>query len=194
MNRPLLTIASGNPRKVAEIEAMLGPLPIKIQRQPANFSVEETGSTYIENAILKAKAVSELTHTWTIADDSGLEVDALNGAPGIYSARYAENNEQKLKKLLTQLADNPYRSARFCSAMVLFDPNGNNIYEAEGTCWGEVLRKPAYPEGEFESLFWVREANCTYGELTQEQLSRLGSRGKAARELAPYLLKELGLN
>jgi inosine/xanthosine triphosphate pyrophosphatase family protein len=78
--------------------------------------------------------------------------------------------------------------------MVLFDPNGNNIYEAEGTCWGEVLRKPAYPEGEFESLFWVREANCTYGELTQEQLSRLGSRGKAARELAPYLLKELGLN
>ena len=173
---------------------MLGPLPIQIQRQPDNFSVEETGSTYIENAILKAKAVSELTHTWTIADDSGLEVDALNGAPGIYSARYAENNEQKLKKLLTQLADNPYRSARFCSAMVLFDPNGNNIYEAEGTCWGEVLRKPAYPEGEFESLFWVREANCTYGELTQEQLSRLGSRGKAARELAPYLLKELGLN
>ena len=194
MNRPLLTIASGNPRKVAEIEAMLGPLPIQIQRQPANFSVEETGSTYIENAILKAKAVSELTHTWTIADDSGLEVDALNGAPGIYSARYAENNEQKLKKLLTQLADNPYRSARFCSAMVLFDPNGNNIYEAEGTCWGEVLTKPAYPEGEFESLFWVREANCTYGELTQEQLSRLGSRGKAARELAPYLLKELSLN
>ena len=194
MKRPLITIASGNPRKVAEIEAMLGPLPIQIQRQPANFSVEETGSTYIENAILKAKAVSELTHTWTIADDSGLEVDALNGAPGIYSARYAENNEQKLKKLLTQLADNPYRSARFCSAMVLFDPNGNNIYEAEGTCWGEVLRKPAYPEGEFESLFWVREANCTYGELTQEQLSRLGSRGKAARELAPYLLKELSLN
>ena len=194
MNRPLLTIASGNPRKVAEIEAMLGPLPIQIQRQPDNLSVEETGSTYIENAILKAKAVSELTHTWTIADDSGLEVDALNGAPGIYSARYAENNEQKLKKLLTQLADNPYRSARFCSAMVLFDPNGNNIYEAEGTCWGEVLRKPAYPEGEFESLFWVREANCTYGELTQEQLSRLGSRGKAARELAPYLLKELRLN
>ena len=194
MNRPLLTIASGNPRKVAEIEAMLGPLPIQIQRQPANFSVEETGSTYIENAILKAKAVSELTHTWTIADDSGLEVDALNGAPGIYSARFAENNEKKIKKLLTQLADNPYRSARFRSAMVLFDPNGNNIYEAEGTCWGEILRKPAYPEGEFESLFWVREANCTYGELTQEQLSRLGSRGKAARKLAPYLLKELDLN
>lgn len=194
MNRPLLTIASGNPRKVAEIEAMLGPLPIQIQRQPDNFSVEETGSSYVENAILKAKAVSELTHTWTIADDSGLEVDALNGAPGIYSARFAENNEKKIKKLLTQLADNPYRSARFRSAMVLFDPNGNNIYEAEGTCWGEILKKPAYPEGEFESLFWVKEANCTYGELTQEQLSRLGSRGKAARKLAPCLLNKLGLN
>ena len=64
MNRPLLTIASGNPRKVAEIEAMLGPLPIKVQRQPDNFSVEETGSTYLENAILKAKAVSLLTKNW----------------------------------------------------------------------------------------------------------------------------------
>ncbi len=194
MNRPLLTIASGNPRKVAEIEAMLGPLPIKVQRQPDNFSVEETGSTYLENAILKAKAVSRLTQNWTIADDSGLEVDALNGAPGIYSARFAENNEKKLKKLLTQLADNPYRSARFRSVMVLCDPKGNHIYDAEGTCWGEILKKPAYSKGEFESLFWVREAKCTYGELNQEQLIRLGSRGKAARLLAPYLLKELGLN
>ncbi len=193
MKKPLLTIASGNPRKVAEIEAMLGPLPIKIQRQPDNLSVEETGSTYIENAILKAKTVAQLTKTWTIADDSGLEVDALQGAPGIYSARFAKNSEEKLKKLLKQLADTPYRSAKFRSVMVLCDPKGSHIYDAEGTCWGEILRKPSYPQGEFESLFWVREANCTYGELSQEQLTRLGSRGKAARALAPYLLKELGL-
>ncbi len=193
MKKPLLTIASGNPRKVAEIESMLGPLPVDVQRQPSHLSVEETGTTYIENAILKAKAAAEITNTWTIADDSGLEVDALNGAPGIYSARFAETNEEKLKKILNQLADNPYRSARFCSVMVLCDPQGNHLHDSEGICWGELLTKPAYSKGEFESIFWVREANCTYGELNQQQLARLGSRGKAARSLAPNLLKSLNL-
>ena len=193
MNKPLITIASGNPKKVSEIGCMLGPLPIDVQSQPDNFNVEETGSSYLENALLKAKATAELTNTWTIADDSGLEVDALKGAPGIYSARFAETNEEKIKQLLQTLAENPYRSARFCSVMVLCDPQGNHIHDAEGICWGEILKKPAYSNGEFESIFWVREANCTYGELNQEQLTRLGSRGKAARALAPYLLKELGL-
>ena len=77
--------------------------------------------------------------------------------------------------------------------MVLCDPRGKPIKDAEGICWGELLKAPAYQGGEFESLFWVKEAQCTYGELTQEQLSKLGSRGKAARRLAPYLLQKLGL-
>ena len=177
--------------KVAEIESMLGPLPINVQRQPSDLEVEETGSTYLENAVLKAEAAAKITNSWTIADDSGLEVDALNGAPGIYSARFAETNEEKLKKILNAIGDNPYRSARFCSVMVLCDPQGNHIKDSEGICWGEILKAPAYPDGEFESLFWVREAKCTYGELNQEQLSKLGSRGKAARSLAPYLREEL---
>ena len=195
MKKPLLiTIASGNTKKVAEIEAMLGPLPIRIHPKPEGLEIEETGSTYLENAILKASATAKLTNTWTIADDSGLEVDALDGAPGIYSARYAENNEAKIKKMLRELEGNPYRSARFCSVMVLSDPNGNHIHDAEGTCWGEILKTPAYPQGEFESIFWVREANCTYGELTEQQLAKLGSRGKAARALAPQLLRTLAIN
>ncbi len=193
MTKPLLTIASGNPQKVAEIEAMLGPLPLRVQRQPKNLDVQETGSTYLENALLKGQTVASITRSWTIADDSGLEVDALQGEPGIYSARFAQSNEEKIKKILSALGDTPYRSARFHSVMVLCDPNGNPIKNAEGICWGELLKAPAYVGGEFESLFWVKEAQCTYGELTQEQLVKLGSRGKAAREIAPYLLKELGL-
>ncbi|WP_320664170.1 RdgB/HAM1 family non-canonical purine NTP pyrophosphatase [Prochlorococcus sp. MIT 1223] len=191
MSRPLITIASGNPRKVAEIEAMLGPLPLEVQRQPSELNIEETGTTYLENALLKAQAAAEITQSWTIADDSGLEVDALNGEPGIFSARFAKTNEEKIKKILYEIGDTPYRSARFCSVMVLCDPKGNHIKDSEGICWGEILKKPAYPNGEFESLFWIREAKCTYGELSQEQLSKLGSRGKAARELAPYLKKAL---
>ena len=111
MKKPLITIASGNPKKVAEIEAMLGPLPIEIQRQPNSLDVEETGKTYFENALLKAKAAAKLTGSWTIADDSGLEVDALGNAPGIFSARLAKTNKEKIDKILTALGDSPYRSA-----------------------------------------------------------------------------------
>ena len=193
MNSPLITIASGNPKKVAEIQAMLGPLPIEVQKQPTQLQVEETGSTYLENALLKARAAANITNGWAIADDSGLEVDALNGAPGIYSARFAETNQAKIKKILEAMRNTPYRSARFCSVMVLCDQQGNHITSAEGICWGELLNQPAYPNGEFESLFWVREAKCSYGELSHAQLTKLGSRGKAARALAPSLRKELKL-
>ena len=193
MARPIITIASGNPKKVSEIEAMLGPLPIEVRRQPSNLNVEETGSTYLENALLKAEAAAKITNSWTIADDSGLEVDLLNGAPGIYSARFAESNQKKIEKILTEMGDSPYRSARLHSVMVLCDPEGKQIKDSEGICWGEILRKPAYPNGEFESLFWVREAQCSYGELSQEQLSKIGTRGKAARSLAPFLRRELNI-
>ena len=189
-----LTIATGNPTKVAEIEAMLGPLPIYVQRQPDDLDVEETGSTYRENAELKATAAALRTQGWALADDSGLEVDSLQCAPGLFSARYAEGNDAKVQRILAELGPSLYRSACFRSTMVLSDPTGTCRAAAEGICWGELLSAPAYPGGGFESLLWVREARCTYGELNPAQLSRLGSRGKAARALAPQLRRLLGLN
>ena len=194
MGHPVLTIASGNPHKVAEIERMLGPLPVDVRRQPDDLDVEETGSTYLENARLKAKAAALRTGTWTLADDSGLEVDALNGAPGLYTARFAPSNEAKLERLIEALGDEPYRTACFRSAMVLCNPEGVCMEEAEGVCWGEVLTAPAYPRAGIESLFWVREARCSYGQLNDSQLARLGSRGKAARALAPRLRRCLNLD
>ena len=188
-----LTIASGNPRKVAEIEEMLGPLPLNVLRQPAELEVEETGISYFENALLKASAAAQLTGNWALADDSGLEIDALKGAPGLYTARLAPTDEKKISELLRSMSDQPYRSARFRSAMVLCSPNGESIESSEGVCWGELLRSPAYPGGGLESLFWLRETRCSYGEMTAAQLSRLGSRGKAAREMAPRLRQQLGI-
>ncbi|MAI96596.1 MAG: non-canonical purine NTP pyrophosphatase [Synechococcus sp. MED650] len=189
-----LTIATGNPNKVAEIEAMLGPLPINVQRQPDDLDVEETGSNYLENAELKASAAALRTKGWALADDSGLEVDALGGAPGLFSARYADGNKAKVQRIISELGASPYRSACFRSTMVLSDPSGNCLAAAEGICWGELLHAPAYAGGGYESLLWVREARCTYGELNPAQLSRLGSRGKAARALAPQLRQLLELN
>ena len=194
MNLPVLTIASGNKSKVSEISEMLDVLSLRVQKQPEYLNVEETGNTYFENALLKAKAAALETKTWALADDSGLEVDILDGRPGIYSARYAKNNAEKIKKLINELSDSPYRSARFISCMVLCDPSGNLVRDTTGICWGEILKKPKYPNGEFESIFWVKEANCVYGELSQSQLSKLGSRGKAAKIMSPYLKKEIGLN
>ena len=193
MNIPTLTIASGNQKKVSEISEMLDVLSLKVEKQPDDLNVEETGATYFDNALLKAKAASLATKTWTLADDSGLEVDFLDGRPGIYSARYAKTNVEKLKKLINELSDTPYRSAKFISCMVLCDPEGNLVKDSTGICWGEILREPKYPNGEFESVFWVKEANCVYGQLNQSQLSKLGSRGKAARNIAPFLKKEIGL-
>ncbi len=194
MNLPVLTIASGNQRKVSEISEMLDVLSLKVEKQPEYLNVEETGKTYFENALLKAKAASLETKTWALADDSGLEVDVLNGRPGIYSARYAKNNDEKIKKLINELSDSPYRSARFISCMVLCDPSGNLVKDTTGICWGEILKNPKYPNGEFESIFWVKEANCVYGELSQSQLNKLGSRGKAAKIMSPFLKKEIGLS
>ena len=194
MNLPILTIASGNPRKVSEISEMLDVFSLIVKKQPDSLAVEETGSTYFENALLKAKAASLATKTWSLADDSGLEVDYLDGRPGIYSARYANNNVEKLNKLIEELTEVPYRSAKFISCMVLCDPKGNLVKDSTGMCWGEILKKPKYPDGEFESIFWVKEANCVYGELSQSQLSKLGSRGKAAKIIAPFLKKEIGLD
>ena len=193
MNLPVLTIASGNSKKVSEISEMLNVLSLTVNKQPDYLKVKETGSTYFDNALLKAKAASLETNTWSLADDSGLEVDYLDGRPGIYSARYAKNNTEKLSKLIGELYEIPYRSAKFISCMVLCDPKGNLVKDSTGICWGEILKKPKYPDGEFESIFWVKEANCVYGELSQSQLSKLGSRGKAAKNIAPFLKKEIGL-
>ena len=192
--RQILTIASNNPSKVAEIEAMLLPLSLQVERQPQELDVEETGSSYAENAQLKAAAAALASGGWALADDSGLEVDALGGAPGLFSARYADGNAAKLRRLLTEVGTTPYRSACFRSTMVLSDPKGRCVATAEGVCWGELLLNPPYNGGGYESLLWLREARCTYGELNPAQLSRLGSRGKAARALAPQLRRHLGLS
>tara|TARA_B100000212_G_scaffold276981_1_gene216508 strand:+ start:359 stop:943 length:585 start_codon:yes stop_codon:yes gene_type:complete len=193
LSKPVLVIASGNNKKVSEISEMLNVLNLDVRKQPESLNVEETGHTYMDNALLKARAASLKTNNWSLADDSGLEVDFLDGKPGIFSARYAKTDSEKLRKLLDELGDTPYRSAKFISCMVLCDPNGKLVKEATGICWGEILKSPKYPNGEFESIFWVKEANTVYGKLNHSQLLKLGSRGKAARELAPFFKKEIGL-
>ena len=188
-----LVIASGNPHKVAEISAMLNDLPLQVRQQPQGLEIEETGSTYLAKARLKAEAVARLTGEWALADDSGLEVDALGGAPGIYSARYADSDHGRIHRLLAELGETPYRSASFNSAMALAAPDGNTVLEAQGICRGEILHQPQGQGGGYDPIFWVREAGCTYAELSDHLRLKLGSRGKAARQMAAELREVLGL-
>lgn len=189
----MLVIASGNPHKVAEIALMLSDLPLSVQMQPDGLAIEETGSTYLANARLKAEAVARHTGHWALADDSGLEVDALEGAPGLYSARYASSDPERVARLLQALGDTPYRSASFNSAMALANPAGETVLEAQGICRGTILTVPQGDGGGYDPIFWVREAGCSYAQLSSEQRLRLGSRGKAARQMAGELRSLLGL-
>jgi non-canonical purine NTP pyrophosphatase (RdgB/HAM1 family) len=190
---PVLVIASGNRHKVAEIGAMLAAVNLEVRQQPEGLDIEETGLTYGENARLKAEAVASLTGHWALADDSGLEVDALAGAPGIYSARYAPTDPERIARLLRELGDTPYRSARFVSAMALADPSGCTRLESQGICQGVILTAPEGSGAGSDPIFHVREAGCSYARMGDHLRLRLGSRGKAARELAPGFRDLLGL-
>ena len=191
---PALVIASGNPHKVAEISAMLDVIDLQVRQQPDGLEIEETGSTYLENARLKAETVARLTGAWALADDSGIEVDALNGAPGVYSARYAPTDHERIHRLLKELGDSLYRGASFRSAMVLADPSGTIRAEAEGICRGLILREPQGHGPGYDSLFHVREAGSSYAVMGAHLKAKLGSRGKAARQLAPELRRLLQIS
>lgn len=194
VSRPRLVIASGNPYKVAEISAMLAMVEIEVLAQPRGLEIEETGSTYAENARLKAEAVAAATGDWSLADDSGVEVDALGGAPGLFSARYAPTDHERIHRLLKELGDSLYRGASFLSAMALADPQGRTVAESQGVCRGRILRAPEGHGPGYDAIFWVREAGCSYAQMSESLRSRLGSRGKAARAIAPALRRCLGLS
>jgi non-canonical purine NTP pyrophosphatase (RdgB/HAM1 family) len=178
---------------VAEISAMLELVELEVRPQPPGLEIEETGTTYLDNARLKAEAVARLTGQWALADDSGIEVDALGGAPGIYSARYAPTDHERIHRLLKELDDSLYRGASFRTAMVLADPSGATRAEAEGICRGQILRAAQGHGPGYDSLFYVREAGCSYAQMGAHLKTKLGSRGKAARLLAPQLRQWLQL-
>lgn len=191
---PTLVIASGNPHKVEEIAAMLDATGLRVAGQPRDLEIEETGDTYLANARLKAETVASLTGCWALADDSGIEVDALGGRPGLFSARYAPTDHERIHRLLHELGDSLYRGASFISAMALANPAGITVAESDGICRGLVLRVPQGHGPGYDPIFYVREAGASYAQLNAFQKSRFGSRGRAARRIAPRLRQCLGLD
>ena len=192
----VLVIASGNAGKVREFAALLADLGLEVRPQPEGLEVEETGATFAENARLKAAAVARATGCWALADDSGLSVDALGGAPGVHSARYADNDAARIARLLDELAaaeadskaEANARSARFSAALALADPGGAVVLEVEGHCPGTILEAPRGEGGfGYDPVFFVPEAGLSFAEMPHSQKAALGHRGRAFAALRPQL-------
>ncbi len=179
-------VASGNRGKIEDFKVLLAPLGIEvvpIKTILPDFDPEETGQSFTENAILKAKVAAMQTGLPCLADDSGLEVDALNGAPGIYSARYAEGlgDAANNRKLIRELHGIPAgkRTARFQSVVALVYPDGRS-YTANGTVEGLILHAPKGAGGfGYDPLFFISERNKTMAELTIEEKNTISHRKKA---------------
>lgn len=186
-----ILIATKNKGKAKDFESIFGPLGYTVKTLDdvaSHLDVEETGSTFEENAILKAEALANELNTIVIADDSGLEVDALNGEPGIYSARYAgeaKSDDANMDKLLTNLEEVPAeeRTARFVCAIALAQP-GKETVTYRGTCEGVIAkeRRGEYGFG-YDPIFFVPAQNKMMAELTPEQKSAISHRGAAIQKL-----------
>jgi XTP/dITP diphosphohydrolase len=203
INKPPILIASTNPGKLREFGDILGDLPVNLLLPldiGLNLHVEETGTTYAENAILKAQAYCQASNLLTLADDSGLEVDPLNGAPGLHSARYSPEpgatDADRRKLLLRNLTESglprPW-TARFHCTVALAAPEGK-LELFEGEVEGEILTEERGSNGfGYDPLFFIPALGKTMAELPEEEKNRLSHRGRATEKARGSIARFAGL-
>lgn len=191
---PSLIVATSNPGKLKEMQAYLTDPELSawtLQLKPAELEIEETGSTFLENACLKASQVAQALAEWAIADDSGLSVDALNGAPGIYSARYAPTPEACIDRLLSELASTDQRQAHFTCAIAIARPDGSIAFQTEGICPGEILKSRQGAGGfGYDPVFYVAEQGLTFAEMSAGLKHQISHRGLAFQAVVPWLKQQ----
>ena len=188
-----LVIASGNKGKIAEFTSLLANLNLQIEPMPAGLDIEETGLTFADNARLKAVAVAHATGQWALADDSGLSVTALGGAPGVQSARYADSDQARIARLLHELNGASDRSAHFTAALAVANPAGEIVIEVEGLCSGLILEAPRGEGGfGYDPVFYVEEAGLTFAEMDKALKGKISHRGRALALLTPKLKQLFG--
>lgn len=187
-------IASHNVHKLDELRRILAPLGVEADIDPALPEADETGVTFAENAFIKADEACKFTGLPAIADDSGLQVDALGGEPGVYSARYAPVGQRKAT-VLQKLAGLPteQRGAQFVSAVCCVFPNGDTV-TAEGICRGHIGDAPRGEGGFGYDPIFVTENGRTFAELTPSEKDAISHRGRALRAFAENLAAYLKTN
>ena len=183
-----LILASNNQKKLKEMRAILSEMGIEVlsQREAGlELEVEENGTTFAENAMLKAKGACDALNIPAVADDSGLQVEALDGAPGIYSARYAgegASDKELYELLIKNMKGKENRKARFVSSIACVFPNGDTV-TAEGYCYGEILDAPRGENGfGYDPVFYMPEEGGTMAEISPERKNLTSHRAHALQE------------
>ena len=185
-NKKQIVLATSNPHKVEEINAIVSNVEFILP--PESFNPYENGKTFEENSLIKAKEANRLTGKMTLADDSGLCVEYLNGEPGIHSARYAPTAQERIDKLLEVLQGVENRKAKFVCVMTLLNENGSILKQARGECYGEIdkLQKGKNGFG-YDPIFIVDGYNKTMAELSEEEKNKISHRANALNEIIKFL-------
>jgi len=187
-----LILATSNPGKLQEMKQYFDGLDWQLKLKPAHLEVEETGTTFLENACLKASVVAQAMQEYAIADDSGLSVTSLGGAPGIYSARYGATDALCIERLLRELGDSRERDAQFICTLAVAAPDGTIILTSEGICQGTILKQPLGEGGfGYDPVFYVPQYQLSFAQMAPELKNGISHRGQAFAALLPAL-KELG--
>lgn len=182
-----IVLATQNENKLKEMQAIFKHFNIQIINPPNDFDPIEDGKTFFENSLIKAKAASILMNLPALADDSGLEIEALGGEPGIYSARWAPTHSQRIQKALTSLENEDNRKAQFVCTMTLTDENGELLHTTKGICKGEILKEEKGSGGfGYDPIFFIPELGKTMAELTMDEKNKISHRSIALREMIAF--------
>ena len=188
--KKLLYLASKNLGKISEYQKLLSGVNCQLALQPDSIDVVETGKTFRENAVKKACEVSKKLNNYAIADDSGLCIEALNGSPGIYSSRYADNDKDRIKRVLSELEGVHDRNAYFLANVCLATPDGEIILDIEEKCFGTILTGTRGTNGfGYDPIFEEFSSRLTFAEMSNDIKDSLSHRGKALAKLIPELKK-----
>jgi len=185
-----LFLASKNKGKIEEYKKLLAGVNCKLLLQPESLEVEEDGLTFKDNAIKKASEVSRKTNNFSIADDSGICIEALGGKPGIYSSRYAENDQQRIERVLRELDGVQNRSAFFIANICVCSPNGEVIIESDAKCHGNIILNPRGKSGfGYDPIFEESSTRLTFAEMNNDIKDSCSHRGKALKKIIPDLIE-----
>ena len=185
-----LYLASKNKGKIEEYKKLLLRVNCQLLLQPESIEVEENGLTFRENAIKKASIVSKETNNYAIADDSGICIDALDGKPGIFSSRYAENDQKRIERVLNELDGEKNRGAFFVANICVCSPYGDVILESEAKCYGNIILEPKGKNGfGYDPIFEESSSKLTFAEMNNEIKDLCSHRAKALKKIIPQLLK-----
>lgn len=189
-----IVFATSNPHKLHELNEICADSGIEFVLPSEGFAPIENGSTFEENSLIKAKEAFRVSKAYSLADDSGLCVDALDGAPGLYSARYAGTQDEKIEKLLGELKGFENRRAKFVCCVTLLDDKGEMIFQTVGECHGSIVKERKGINGfGYDPIFKADNYDCTIAELSEEEKNKISHRGKVLKNFLEFMHKNFNI-